>query len=311
MVYVTREEIPRVTILQGHGELDGETLKDLDSLLTANHYEVVYQELKDPKYIPDPSELIVFMSPMRDITETELSKLYSFIEQGGSLLISCDYADPIDNMPNYASLLRSFGCVPMNGIVVAGASEENSYYNNIRIDLIPKMLSTDVTIDLVASRADTVIMPGARAFETPGDTDRNLMVFPVLQSGDMSYLKELRQEMNTLDKEKDEAVGPFTLALQAQRITSGGYVSRAFICGSSGMLTEEQIYTMTDAQELIIRMLEYLTGQVRSNLNILARSALRPSLSARSNMIGSVIVTLTPLLVLLAGILVLIKRRNQ
>ena len=311
LIYVTRESIPRITMIQGHGELDGETLQAFTSLMTGHHYEVVCRNLADANYEPDPKELIVFFSPMRDISEVELAKLNRFTENGGSLLITCDYSDPIAEMPNYAALLRSYGFLPLEGIVVAETEDTNHYYNNLRIDLIPDMLSTDVTMDLVASGADTVLMPGCRAFETPGETDRNLMVFPVLQSGEKAYLKELNPEMTSIEKEAEDPTGPFTLALQAQRVTGGGYISRAFICGSSGMMTEEQIYAMTDAQQLILRMTEYLTGQSGSNPEIMAKSAMRPALSARSNSMGSVIVTAMPLAVLMTAAIVLIRRKNR
>lgn len=311
LAYVTRDEIPRVTILQGHGELDGQTLEAFDSLLTENHYEVSYQRLDDADYTPDTSELLVFFSPMRDISDAELAKLNAFTDQGGSLLITCDYTDPVGQMPNYAALLRSYGFLPLDGIVVADAKDGNSYYNNIRIDLIPEMLSTDVTMDLVASGADTVLMPGCRAFETPEDTDRNLTVFPVLKSGDTAYLKALSLDMSSLEQAEGDPTGPFTLALQAQRITAGGYVSRAFLCGSSAMLTETQVYAMTDARELVMRMVEYLTGQQSAQMDIAARNAVRPALSARSNGVGAVLVTAMPLAVLLAALIVLMRRRNR
>ena len=311
LVYVTREEIPRITIIQGHGELDGETLQAFADLMTRNHYEVVYRNLAEPEYEPDPTELIVFFSPMRDISGMELEKLQRFTETGGCMLITCDYSDPVGDMPNYSSLLRSYGFLPREGIVVAEAEDSSHYYNNIRIDLIPEMLSTDVTMDLVASGANTVLMPGSRAFETPGETDRNLMVFPVLQSGEKAYLKLLSPDMTSIEKAAEDPSGPFTLALQAQRVTAGGYVSRAFLCGSSGMMTEEQIYAMTDAQQLILRMTEHLTGQSGSNLEIMGKSAVRPALSARGNGMGSVIVTVMPLAVLMAAAIVLLRRKNR
>jgi len=307
---VTKDEIPRVVIIQGHGELDGETLGTFDSLLENNHYEVVYAKLSNNNYTPDPADLIVLFSPMKDITEDELEKLTIFTDQGGSLLITCDYSDPIEDMPNWSALLRSYGFVPLEGIVVADAADTNSYYNQIRIDLIPEMLSTDVTMDLISSGADTMLLPGSRAFETPEDTDRNLMVFPVLQSGETSYLKKVDANITTLEKEDGDATGPFTLAMQARRITTGGYVSRAFIIGSSGALTESQIYAMTDTQQLIIRMVEWLSGQESSNLDIMAKDAIRSALSAKSNTMGSVMVSALPLAVLAAAIIVLMRRRN-
>ena len=200
IVHVTRERIPGVVVMQGHGELDGDTLKSFDKLLSDNHYEVDYQSLSDPDFIPDPEDLLVFFSPMRDLTEAELDKATAFAAGGGNFLFTCDYSDPVDAMPNYASLLRTYGFVPKDGIVVADREDTGSYYNNVRIDLIPVMLSTDVTAELVGSGADTVLLAGSRAFETPGETDRNLLVFPILQSGETAYLKSLSREMTSLEK---------------------------------------------------------------------------------------------------------------
>lgn len=311
LVYVTRTEIPRIVIVQGHGELDAETLGAFEKLTTSNHYEVVYQNLADANFEPDPKETLVFFSPMRDLTGNEMEKIIRFADRGGSLLFTCDYTDPVDAMQNYSALLRSYGFISKEGIVIADREDVNSYYNSIRIDLIPRMNSTDVTMDLVASGADTVLMPGSCAFETPAGTDRNLTVFSVLQSGETSYLKKLNSSMTSVEKEEGDESGPFSLALQAQRITKDGYISRAFVCGCSGMLTEEQIYAMTDVQEFIIRMMEYLTGVNGSNLEILARNAVRPGISARGNGIGSLIVTILPLTVMLAAAIVLIRRRNR
>ena len=61
---------------------------------------------------------------------------------------------------------------------------------------------------------------------------------------------------------------------------------------------------------MMIRMIEYLTGQAGSNLEIMARSAVREGISARGNVLGSVIVTLLPLGILAAGLIVLIRRKN-
>jgi len=310
LLFVTREKIPRVVLLQGHGELDGETLHAFDRFLTQNHYEVVYQDLSAAEYVPDPSELLVFFSPMRDLSQEELARLQRYLDQGGKLLLTCDYTDPVDQMPNYASLLRSFGFLPREGIVIADREDPDSYYNQMRVHLIPRMLLTNITADLVASGADTVLLPGCRAFEAPGETDRNLTVLPVLQSGDTAYLKKLSSGMTNVEKAEGDETGPFVLALQAQRVTEAGNICRAFILGSSGMLTEEQIYAMTDVQQLMIRILEYLTGESSISLDIMTRSAVRPGLSARSNTLGSFLVTMLPVCVLFAALAVLLRRKN-
>ena len=306
--YVTRERIPKIVILQGHGELDSEKTEAFRSLLETNQYEVVAGDLSTE---PDPEDLLVFFSPLKDLTEQELAVLTAFAGKGGSFLFTCDYTDPVENMPRYASLLRSYGFVPLSGLVVADPAETDTYYNGMRIYLIPEMLSTDITMDLTASGADTLLLPGARAFEEAAESDRNLTVMTVLRSGNGSYLKALDNQTASLDRKEGDPAGPFALGLEARRVTEEGYVSRAFIIGSGSALTEQQIYAMTDTQQFILRVTEFLQDLGASDLSIMAKDALRPALGAGSTLTGSLILVALPALVLMAALLVLIPRRRK
>ena len=311
IVYVTKERIPQAVIVQGHGEMDGETLKHFEGLLTANQYEVAYVDLSDAAYVPDPGDLLIFFSPLRDLTDAELAKLTEFAGKGGSFLFGCDYSDPLENMPNYSTLLRSYGFLPRSGIVVADAADSNTYYNGNQVWLLPEMCSTDLTIDLIASGANHLLLPGGRAFEEPEDGDRNLIVSVVLRSGKTSYLKQLTPATVSIDRTGDEAEGAFPLALQARRVTTEGYLSRAFIIGCSAALADEQLYTMTDSQQTVIRVMEFLLKLDASDLTIMAREAVRPALGTGSTSLGSVLLTALPLSVVFAAILILGPRRNR
>ena len=156
--WVTRERVPRVAIVQGHGELDGETLEHFDGLLTANRFEVVYIDLTDPAAELTSGDLLVFFSPRRDLNAQEMEKVKAFAAEGGSFLFTCDYSDPVENMPSYLSLLRSYGFVPLDGIVLADRDDTATYYNGNRMYLLPEMCSTDITMDLVGTDRDFLIL---------------------------------------------------------------------------------------------------------------------------------------------------------
>ena len=250
--------IPRVIIIQGHGELDRESSEAFEEFLTNNGYSVSYQELDDPEYIPDPEDLLVFFSPQRDLTKEELDKVNAFAAWGGSFLFTRDFSDPTDRMPNYTALLRSYGFICLDGIVIADASDTETYYNGEVTYLLPEMCSTDITVDLLASGADQTLLPAAAAFETPDETDRNLTAAAVLQSGETSYLKAQTGAAVSMERTRDDVVGPFALALQARRVTNEGYISRAFIIGCSAAVTDEQLLSMTDMPQLLIRTAEFL-----------------------------------------------------
>ena len=308
--WVTRERVPRVVIVQGHGELDGETLEHFDGLLTANRFEVVYMDLTDPSAELSSGDLLVFFSPRRDLNAQEMEKVKAFAAGGGSFLFTCDYSDPTDKMPSYLSLLRSYGFVPLDGIVMADRDDPATYYNGNRMYLIPEMCSTDITVDLIASGADSLLLPGCRAFAEPEETDRNLIASTLLRSGKTAYLKQITGDSTTLDKTESDPEGSFTLALQARRVTEAGYVSRACIAGCSGAFVNEQVYTMTDIQQFIVRVAEFLLDLEASDLDILAKEALRPALGTESIGPGAVLLTLLPAAVLLAALLILVKRKR-
>ena len=124
--WVTRETVPKVVIVQGHGELDGNTVQHFDGLLTANRFEVTYVDLADPDYIPDPEDLLVFFSPQKDLNEEEIAKVKEFAALGGSFLFTCDYTDPVEKMPGYAALLRSGNTSYLKQVTGGSTSLEKS-----------------------------------------------------------------------------------------------------------------------------------------------------------------------------------------
>lgn len=308
---VSLDRVPQVVILQGHNELDIADLETFEYLLQANQYEVTYRDLADKAYTPDPADLLVFFSPRQDLSDAELEKLGTFASQGGSFLFTRDFDDDVMKMPNYRTLLRSCGFECIEGVVTVDAGDENTYYESNVYWLLPEMLSTDITFDLITYGMNDILMPFAAAFVTPEDTDRYMMTSVVLQSGETAYLtKENGTAAGSIWAESDET-GPFALALQSERITTEGYLSRAFIIGCSGTLTDEKNLSMTSAQQLIIRVMEYLLGLGASNLDIMPKVALRPSLGAGSVRLGSVLLVALPAAVLLAALLVLVRRRNR
>lgn len=308
--YVSREKVPQAVILQGHGELDGERVKHFDGLLTANRYEVAYADLTDPAYEPDPDDLLVFFSPQRDLNEDELKKVNTFAAKGGSFLFTCDYTDPIRQMPGYEALLRSYGFIPQEGMILADREATGTYYNGNRMYLIPEVCSTDITIDLIRSGADKLLLPGCRSFEEPEETDRNLTASTVIRSGEAAYRKVLTAQTTQIEKNAEDPAGPFALALQARRVTAEGYISRAFIIGCSAAVTDRQVYSMTDCQQLVIRVMEFLLDTEASDLNIMAKDAVRPALGIGSIGPGAVLLAALPAAVLLAALLILGRRRN-
>ena len=309
ITYVTQDIIPVVYMVQGHDELDENTAAVLADFLRSNHYDVRFATLDD--VTPSPDDLLVFLAPVRDLTATEMQRITDFTHQGGSLLFACDYSDPIASMPNYQALLRSYGFLPLEGVVVAAKEDKGGYFEGNRTILLPRMQPATATFDLMLGDATTLIMSSARAFETPESSDNSLTVTPLLLSGEGSYLRSFADGSISLTKQDGDTEGPFALGLEAYRFSSTGDVSRAVILGSTGMLTSDYYYSMSHAQEFIIRTMEYLVDSAASNLHIMARAAVRPGLSADAMTLGAFMLVLLPLSVLAAALFILYPRRYR
>ena len=309
--YTAADMVPRALFLQGHGEIDEEGTADLADLLASNSMEAAWFTLSSEEAALSPDDLVVILSPTRDLTGEELERLNAFARSGGSFLFTCDYTDPVDRMPNWAALLRSYGFTPLDGAVIASPEEKNTFYNGNRLWLIPLMQPTDFTGDLIAAHTATILLTVSRAFSLPEDTDRDLTVQPVLLSGSKAYLRSLAGLSTSLEQTGEDVPGPFALSLYASRMTPEGSVSRALVLGSSTLLTSSTVWSMTDAQDFIIRAVNALSGTDAVDLSIMARSAVRPQLPVTSAGSGVALCVILPLLAAFGAGAVLIRRRGM
>ena len=100
------------------GKLRGKSASRLLlSFLESNGYDHVTVDLSAEGALTDVA-LLLIASPQKDFSDTELEEINEFAKEGGSLFITRDYTDPLDSMPNYLSLLRSYGATPLSGIAV-------------------------------------------------------------------------------------------------------------------------------------------------------------------------------------------------
>lgn len=308
---VSQEQLPTVGLLQGHGELSPDSLSLLTEFLSANSYASATVNLLTGDTLEGVDLLMIF-SPQKDFTEAELEAINAFAQGGGSLFLTRDYTDPIDSMPNYMALLRSYGIVPLPGVVVAGEEDAGTYYQN-QLSLLPYMQQTDMTLSLISSGMDLVLMPAACAFETPDpdQQEQSLSTGAILKTGPHAYVRDLTDGNTSIDQQPGDIEGELSVALYATRVHANGNISRVFAAGCSATFIAEYIYQQTYVQQFLLQLLGQLLPDKAVSLDIMASPAIRPQLTVGSQTIGVVLVVAVPLLVLLAGVCVLLPRRNR
>ena len=308
LVYVTQTTVPVVGILQGHGELTEDTLSNMTSFLQSNNYDNKTVDLLAGESL-EGIDLLLIADPQKDLTTEELAEIQTFAQGGGSLFVMRDYTDPI-NLPNYLSLLKNYGVVPIQGVVVAGEEDEGSYYGE-QIYLLPYFVQMDMTAPLISGSMDVLLLAGACAFETPEQSDSALSATTVLKSGPNAYVRDPSDGSDTIDYKEGDRKGEMTLAVLSGRMHADGNVSRMFAIGNSTVFTDEYLYQRTFNEEFILQLMGELLPQKTVSLDIIAKSAFHPGLTAGSLKAGIALLVALPLTILLAAVLVLAPRRNR
>lgn len=296
-----------IGILQGHSEYSPEDLDIFVTLLENNHKTVKSINLLGGDSLSE-LQLLLIAAPQKDLSDMELQQIAEWAREGGNLMIWRDYSDPMD-LPNYRSLLQSYGVVPLSGIVVAGEQDSGSYYQE-PIALLPYMESLDLTLKLKTAQMDILLLPGACGFEVPTEGSTSLSTGVVLKTGPNAYNRDFSDGYDGIEKQPGDHTGEIPLALYAHRMYANGNTSRLFAIGCGAMFTQEYIYQRTFLEEFVMTLLGELAPDRISRLDIPVTAAVRPALKVGSETAATVLIIVMPVSVLTVALLVLLRRRR-
>ena len=306
ILYVTQDELPRIQILTGHGEMTAAETAVLEETLVSANYLVERVSLQTGAL--DPESPLMILSPAYDMGDQDLEKLMAFARAGGDFFFISQYSDPVE-MGNFSSLLRLYGMEPYPGLCIAMEEDADSYYGDAPVYLMPYMQETNATLPLISGGKTLLLLAGSRAFHLPQETDPNLTLLPVLMTG-QAYIRNYLDGVSVSDRQAGDETGHFPVALWADKMFDDGTISHAFILGNASLFTDYWTVNNTDSTAFLLQVVRSLQGKTPVNLDILPKNALREGLTLGSLTPAVIVTVALPLLVLLAAVLVLWPRRN-
>lgn len=305
LLYVTMDTVPGIRILSGHGELGETETAYMEDYLRSHHFEVTRVNLLSGDSL-SPDNLLMILSPQKDLLPSELESLYAFSKSGGNMLITSDYTDP-DSLPNFDALYRLMGFTRKGGIVIAEGADLSAYIDN-PLFLTPYMNMTEPTAALIGGGQTRLRLPGARAFDVV--EGGSALVDPLLTSG-QAYLKTLARANQTLAREDGDAEGQFDVALLSDYAHPDGSRARAMVIGNSAILLDSWLHEVTYGAQFLLHMVNYLSPGEPIQLDIAPRPLVRESLDIKRPALTGALLILLPLLVAAAAAPVLIRRARR
>lgn len=298
--YVTREELPQVYRLTGHGEAD---LSEVFSgQLTRDNIEVTDFSLLTENGVPEDADCVLIYAPESDISEEEVTLLQSYVTGGGKLLV---LAGPTQDgiLPNLYSLLENYGVTAVDGMVVE--SDSQYYTFGYPYILLPDMADSDVTESLI-NEGYNAVMPISLGLTVSNSASG---ATALLTTSDTAFSKAAGYAMTTVDKEDGDTDGPFALAVE---VTDG---SGEMIWFASSLLVEDAYNSIASGGNLdmVMNALSALIGE-QDSLSIRSKSLSYNYLTiseSQASTIKTVMIGVIPLAFAAAGVYAVVKRRSK
>ena len=307
LVYVTSEETPRVFYLTGHDELDAASYCTvLTKQLQSQNYDVATLNLTSNA---DNIELVngdtvVIINPARDLSDAEYEILRAWLPTGGRLLFTLQY-DNLSELPNFEKLLAYYQMSFGDGVIM----EDNSASSNWNSDLYTLVPNMNAEHQVTASMAESgayMMMPYARPINAVAMPESGIQFDTLLTSSDRAVVMNGDEAsapgtqivaMTMIDQNQDDSTKDIRIAL------IGNYYTLA----DTNLLNYS--YNMTFTTNLF-NWLVNRESTVEISSKLLEASTLAIPDSATAWTLAAIIVVAIPLVVLIGGIFVWIKRRR-
>ena len=304
--YVCNTDRPTVYLTTGHGE--EEMSVELKENLRSENLTVKNLNIVSQGGIPDDAKTLLIMSPQTDFSTDELTAIQEFLANGGRLCYMSNFTEV--PMPNLTALLDQYGIEYVDGIVME--SKADHYAWNYNYNLLPSIsFLHDITHSL-QDQSYKVIMPLAQGMIVNSNkVPENMQAAELLTTSTTSYAKTAGYGMTTFAKESGDIDGPFTLAVALTDFVTDAKV----VVYSTTKLLDASINELVGNAnyDLFINSIDWLCDN-NDNIAIRVHSmdAKYLSITAKqAHNLAIVMIGVIPVLFLLAGAVVMIRRKRR
>ena len=213
--YVTTEELPKIYILEGHGEAN--LPASFQEQIEKENMETESLSLLTVDAIPEDADCVMIYAPSSDISQEERDLLADYASEGGKLFAAAGPV-PDSNLDNLYSLLADYGVEANEGVVVEPDREHYSLQGPL--SLLATMNSHAITDSLMDENYYPT-MPISLGLTVPQDSES---VTALLTTSESAFSKLDGYDMTDYEKEGGDINGPFALAVSIDTAGEGQIV---------------------------------------------------------------------------------------
>lgn len=301
--YVTSDEVTTIYFTQGHNE--DRLPYDIINSLENQNYEIKNINLLTDEINPNDGILMI-MGPKVDLTPSEISKVEDFMKDGGHALITVPLMK--SEPTNLNKFLSNYGVKLENALIIE-ANNSNKLQNPLYI--IPNAQSQEI-VSPISSLKYPIVLQASHPITKIDLVKHTIKIEPLLKTSDKSYAKT-NLESNTINKESDDLEGPFTVASAiTDDLGLGDKNTKLVVISSSNFLDTSLTVNGLGNTDLFLNSVNWLENKTQ-NISVSPKDLSSSYLyidSSKQLLFSGISVILIPLIVVITGVSVCLRRKK-
>lgn len=297
--YVTNEELPMIYQLEGHGEASLES--SFTEVLSKENVEITTINLLQYDEVPEDAAAILLLSPTTDLSSDDADKIISYLQNGGKAVISVTLTE--NEMPNFDRVLEAYGVTNTYAMVI---ENDRNYYSQSPYYLLPEIQSSELTSEIYNQKY--IFAPYTMGLDFNLDSEERTVESFLTTSGN-AYAKADPLNVSTLEYEEGDTQGTFTVGAL---ITEGD--TEVAIIASGYVFTESADSMVSGANSTLFGNIIAKFAGKEDSVSIAAKSYSMDNITVSQSgviLLGVLFTIALPLLILIAGVFVWIRRRKR
>lgn len=302
--YVASNEQLTAYLAAGHGEL--EVQGAANKLISENYSVKMWNSLTED--VPTDASLLMIVRPVEDFSTAEITKLDEFLLSGGSVQVYLDVDS--QQLTNLYSYIKSWGITVNDDVVVETDKSRMVALGQSGMALfVPEITETEFTKNLIDNKRTIAYFPYSKSLTQEFEANGQIAVTPILTSSDKAYTGTVESAEKTGASKEDR----FVVGALSQDNAHG---SSVYISGNTFLLTRDPSVLANDYglanYDYLMNLINYTTG-AEDSFTVAEKTLVSNviSITQLTAIIAfALVVVAIPLIILIMGLVVWVKRRN-
>lgn len=318
LVNISSEYTPVVALLTGHDEASY-SLQGIQSVLSANNYEVREIDITGSEELGDDINTLVIAAPSKDYTDDEVKKVREWMNNGGNLgrnlAVFVNYQADCPNLYEYLNV--DFGIEVTNNLIIE--TDINRYFRSNQSWLYGDIADTDYTGNSAGDRKALTMLTRQLLTHRESDTSSTLFNTDLITYSDSAQLVTLQEgqteEVTPFEPEETPVVGTAMATRWETGEDGESRTSHVLVSGSQDLVSPalRSYMTTVNNEEFTLDLFGEMTGN-QETVNISTQSLDQAILSfsgGQALVIGFGIFTIgLPAVTLIICLVVFLRRRH-